>query len=349
MCRAWAFPHQQSDVRKLSSLVSQKKLTTLLLLHWIVLIDFVHLDTVEINTQNFHGLIDRTLQICICIALKDDVLVDSQLQLVFSGVTKILFHSISFSLYFPVQKTFSVLLLMDKNIYILRQQFIHTAIKEFHLCFELSKITLNSVIFSFCFLKTLFSYCYGLTVAWPALERPKTFTGKCYMSLKRWRDVRVFKLQSMYLANGPSVLTAGEVRESEKWKDIVQVGMWELFEESLAWLQRSGTKYHVWHSSSAYEEDPTALGSLSSWQMGTCTGIQVDVGRYLFWDALVGICSECLCPWLNESTIPDPTWYTAAEKLQAQPWTLSLPPITASRIIRFPERSKGILIQKNQA
>lgn len=138
---------------------------TSLLLHWIVLIDFVHLDTVEINTQNFHGLIDTSLQIHICIALKDDgVPVENQSQLVFSGVTKIFFHSISFLLYFPAQKTSSVLLLMDKNSYIHRQQFIHTANKELHLCFELC------MIFSCCVLKSLFWYCYGLTFLGKAQE-----------------------------------------------------------------------------------------------------------------------------------------------------------------------------------
>lgn len=114
---------------------------TLHLFHWIVLIYFVHLDTVEIKTQSFHGLIDRSLQILFCIALKDDgVPVDNQLQLVFSCVTKILCHSISFLLYCPAHKTSSALLLMDKSIYILGQQFIHTAIKELHFCFELSII-----------------------------------------------------------------------------------------------------------------------------------------------------------------------------------------------------------------
>lgn len=83
----------------------RRRWPTFLLLHWILLIDFVHLDTVKRNTQSFHGLIDRTLKICICIAVKDDgVPVDSQLQLVFSGVTKTFFHSISFLLYFPAQE-----------------------------------------------------------------------------------------------------------------------------------------------------------------------------------------------------------------------------------------------------
>lgn len=61
---------------------------------------------------------------------------------------------------------------------------------------------------------------------------------------------------------------------------------------SLARLWRSGTKRHAWHSTSAYDEDPTSLAPVPSWQMGACASIQVDVGRvpvlgclneHLFW------------------------------------------------------------------
>lgn len=200
ICRAWASPHQQSDVRKLSSGVPEEAdlpCFCYIELFWFCPSRHCWNQHIELSWLNWQKPVNMYLYIfkgwwCSCRQSIAIVIFRCDWNFV-------PFHF--FSLYFPAQKTSTVLLLMDKNVYILRQHFIHSAIEEFNLCFELS------MIFSFCFLKSQVSYCYGLTVAWPSLERPKTFTGKCYLSLKRRRCVRAFKLptarQSMYLANGP--------------------------------------------------------------------------------------------------------------------------------------------------